>query len=252
VNVSATAGRGRLRAYSLYQLRDYWFGPGAGTLLIVFFASAIPLLVVAHTARRGGDIGAAAPMLRQLFDSLVQFLSWVGSLLAVSGLASTDRHPGLARFLFSKPIGVRAYYVQAWCVRGASLLLITAALLAVVQRFAMPVMWLDTMVSVALAWVLIGGVGLLVSVLVQKDAALGVALFAAPTILDAMHKAVPEWGWIQPVLLGLPPTHKLGSVRTALLNDVPVAAVDVWHIVLFGIGSVALATYLVRRMPLVR
>lgn len=252
MTVPAGATRGRLGAYAVYQARDYWKSAGAGTLLIVFFVNVVPMLVVLRAASEGDGIGDTTLAFKQMIDTLVQFLAALGPILAVSGLASQDRHPGLVRFLFSKPVSVRAYYLQAWVVRGASLLVLTLVVAAAVGRFVTPLAVTDALVPVGLAWLLIGGVGFVISVLIPRDTAALFAVFIAPTLLDAMRQGVPQWTWVEPVLTLLPPTHKLGGIRTALLNDVPVAMADVWHIALFGIGSVALATYLVRRMPLVR
>jgi hypothetical protein len=189
-------------------------------------------------------------MVRTAYTALLQFLSLIGPIVAVGGMVSADRAPGLSRFLFAKPIGVSRYYLQMWLLRGLGLLLITAILSAVVHTVA-PVPWWGAVQGIAVTWTLIGGVGFLASVLAPRDSMYVIGLYAVTTLLDQL-RTLPDLGWLERPLAVLPPMHKLGALRTALLGDSGWVWADALHVLGWGLGCVALATVLVRRLPLVR
>lgn len=248
------ASRGRIGGYALWQLRDYVTTvAGAGSLLIPFMTGVFPLLIMTYMSEGvGANPGQITAAANSAFDTLVATTATLGALLSVAGLVSSDRHPGLARFLFSKPVGVPRYYLQAWLVRGAALAFIMLILAQTVHQVVATVPWLAALGAVAIAWVLLGGVGLLFSVLTSRDGWALVGVYLIVNVFDAMHKAAPEAQWPGPVLAILPPMHKLEGIRHSLLRHTPVDQGDLWHVLLFGAACVALAMYLVRRMALVR
>jgi hypothetical protein len=93
----------------------------------------------------------------------------------------------------------------------------------------------------------------LLSVLLARDSAVLIGFYLLVTIINTVKENVPSarW-WTKPVLAVLPPFHELGTVRDALLRGTPMPSGDLWHALLVGTACVALATYLVRRLPLVR
>jgi hypothetical protein len=109
-----------------------------------------------------------------------------------------------------------------------------------------------TLAAVGAAWVLIGGAGFLLSVLINKDVAVLFIIYLVPTLLDSMARAGAAWWWVKPVLTIVPPTHKLAALRGGLLGPTTVNTGDLTHILLYGAGCAALALWLLRRMPLVR
>lgn len=248
-----TATRGRLGGYALWQLRDYAMGPLVATALLVVVISVFPMWMIAHVARGAGaspaDVGRQIP---QLFDTMIGFIATLGPIIGVAGMVSSDRQPGLSRFLFSKPVSVSAYYLQAWLVRGAGLLLLTLAATLFVNQAIAPVAWKEAVAVVAICWVLIGGLGLLISVLVSRDPTALFIVYLIPTVLESIRTGVPRWTWVKPVLTVLPPTHRLDDLRRSILAHAPLDQGDFWHVIVFGAASVALAAYLVRRLPLVR
>jgi len=239
-------------AYASWQVRDYLAGPGAGTAAIVFFVTVLPMLAIVGGMSPEAPHAESGLIVIQMFDTMVQFIAIVGSFISVSGFVSGDRSPGLARFLFARPVNVRAFYLQAWVVRGLSLVALALILSLIVHFFAAPVPWGRAAAVVAVSWILIGGLGFLASVLVQRDAVALVAVYLAPVTLDALRGGLPDTRWIGPALAVLPPVHLLGGIRTALLTGLPVDRGDLLHVLAFGVACVVLATFLVRRLPLVR
>ena len=246
--------RGRLGAYASWQFRDYALTTsGLGTLLVPFMLSVFPMLIMKYVVTKSGATAAQAEnAYGTQFQVFVSTLALVGGMLTVAGLVSADRRPGLTRFLFSRPINVSTYYVQAWLVRGAGLLLIALVLAQTVNVFVTHAAWREAIAAVGVAWILIGGFGLLLSVLVTRDIPVLLVFYLIVTILEQIRKNVPTADWVKPVLAIMPPFHLLTPLQTALLRGTPVPAGDLWHVLIFGAACVALATYLVRRLPLVR
>jgi hypothetical protein len=247
-----SAPRGRLGAYAWWQLRDYMTGPGIGTLVIVSLVSVAPIFAMLQAMRGRAEGMPADELVGPLFLAFVQFIALVGPVVAVGGMVSSDRQPGLTRFLFAKPISVPLYYLQMWGLRGTGLLVITAALSLLVHRFAAPVAWWPAVLGVAITWVLLGGVGVLLSTLVPRDSIYLIGLYAVTTLLDQFSRIAPQWRWVEPVLSVLPPMHKLNGVRTALLGGSAPVAADLWHVLAWGLAALAAALLLMRRLPLVR
>jgi hypothetical protein len=247
-----TAARGRLGAYAWWQLRDYVLGPGAGTLFLVGLVSLAPIFGMRRAMGVAAGPEAMADMVRVSFLAMVQFLALVGPIVAVGSMVSADRAPGLARFLFAKPISVSRFYLQMWLVRGAGLLAITAVLALTVDRLAAPVPWLAAVGGIALTWLLLGGVGYLASVLAPRDSIYVIGCYALTTLLDQFRSIAPQWAWVDGLLTVLPPMHKLGPLRNALLAGQGWSWPDAWHVMGWGAACVVLATVLVRRLPQVR
>jgi hypothetical protein len=132
------------------------------------------------------------------------------------------------------------------------LLLISLVLTQFVNIVVAPVAWREAIAAVGLAWIMIGGFGLLLSVLVTRDIAVMLMFYLVVTILEQVHKNMPAAHWVKPLLAILPPFQLLASLESALLRGAPLVAADLWHVVIFGAGCASLATYLVRRLPLVR
>jgi hypothetical protein len=247
-----TAPRGRLGAYAWWQLRDYALGPGGGTLVLVGLVSVAPIFAVMRAVNGTAPGVAVQDIVQPAFLALVQFLSLVGPIVAVGSMVSADRAPGLTRFLFAKPVGVSRFYLQMWLVRGAGLLAIAAFFALLVHTLAAPVPWMGAVLGVALTWLLIGGVGFLASVLVPRDSIYVIGLYAATNLLDQFRSIAPQWEWPGLLLTVLPPMHKLGALRSALMDGNGWVWADAWHVMGWGAACVALATVLVRRLPLVR
>ncbi len=245
--------RGRLGDYAWWQLRDYATGPAIWTVVVVFVLGIFPLLMMKYASARGGVPPAQLDgLVAQSFASFVGIMAALAPMIGVARLASHDRAPGLSRFLFSQPVGIRRYYLQAWAVRLAAALAITLAMSLAINQFVAKVPWLGAAGAVGISWALVGGVAFLLTVLTAHDAGAIIALYLMPTLLSTLHETAPTWWWVKPLLTVLPPTHKLDALHRALLQHTAVSPGDLWHVLLYGAGCVVLATWLVRRLPMVR
>jgi hypothetical protein len=247
-----STSRGRMGHYAWWQLRDYAVGPGVGTLFLVALVGLLPIFLMRSAMEGMGTGEAPDEIVRPAFLAMVQFLALVGPIVAVGSMVSADRAPGLTRFLFAKPIGVSRYYLQAWLVRGAGLVALALLCMLSVHYFAAPVPWQGAVLGIALTWLLIGGVGYLASVLLPRDAIYVIAIYATTNLLEQFRNVAPQWDWPGLVLTVLPPMHKLGPLRTALMDGSGWVWADAWHVIGWGLGCVIAATVLVRRLPLVR
>ena len=249
-----SATRGRLASYAPWQLRDYVLTTaGMAALLIPFVLGVFPLILGKLVATKSGASEADVQRLATSgFSQFVFVLALAGPMFTIAGIVSGDRMLGISRFVFSKPVNPSAYYLQAWLVRGAALLAIATVLAQSVNLFIARVPWMVAVEVTAVAWVLIGGFGFLLSVLFARDVAIVLVFYLIVVILDQVRTNVPAAHWVKPVLTVLPPFNLITPVRDALLRGTPLPMGDLWHALIFGTVCVALATYLVRRLPLVR
>lgn len=248
-----TAMRGRLSGYALWQLRDYASRPMIWTILAVSVFGVFPLIVMKIHAADLSRMDDEGMPYRQAFEGFVAIFGFLAPMLAVSRLVSKDRSPGLTRFVFAKPVGVREYYAQAWIVRAVAALLLAASMGVLINQFIGEVPWLRGLAVIGVCWVLIGGVGLLLSVLTKLDTGLLIAVYLIPDVLNQLLEASPgsSW-WVKPWLTIMPPMHRLDEIRRAILTDAPFPQGDVAHALLYGAGCAALGVFLVRKLPLVR
>lgn len=249
-----SAQRGRLGAYALWQAGDYLLGPAIWTVFVAGVLGVFPMIMFqAQMSHANVPAGQLDTMMAQRLDAFIGILAFFGPMLAVNGLVSKDRAPGLSRFLFAKPVGVAQYYAQAWVIRGGLLLAVTALSVAAVNSFLMKVALLPALGTVGVSWLLIGGAGLLVSVLTAQDTGVLIVVYLLPDLLDGMPQVAPSMNWLwKPLLEVMPPMHRLDEIRRSLFGSGPIPGGDIWHAALYGVACVALAAYLVRRLPLVR
>lgn len=185
------------------------------------------------------------------FGTLVIHLA---AFLGVTRLVSDDRANGYARFLFSKPVGVPRFYAQLWVAHGALLVaLVTGIAVLAARAFApAPVSVGGIAATMALTWVLVGGVGFALSAVTSYDAILLVVAFVGSEMLHAL-KDVPEsplWPWLQQVTRLTLPLHKLAYVRASLMAGDAVPWPHVAQVVAYGVGAFALGIVVVRRRAL--
>jgi hypothetical protein len=85
-----------------------------------------------------------------------------------------------------------------------------------------------------------------------RDSIYVIGLYAGTSLLDQFRTIAPQWEWTGLLLTVLPPMHKLGGLRGALMDGSGWVWADGWHVMGWGVGCVVLACVLVRRLPLVR
>lgn len=220
----------RLRAYALWQGRDYLLDRGAPTALVgTLFGYMVggPLLVGMHAqlarmsaaqvAREGGIDAVRSALVGEVTLTFLSLLLgnfvFLGALFAMNGIVANDRKQGYYRFLFSKPLSPDRYYGQAFVVHWAGFLLITTLLGLVYQALVGPVLTGPVYVAVALMYLCYAGVAFALSAIARWDWLSLVAVTVAA-----------NWLWLRfgqstgplTVLLYLfPPIHRTSEVYAA-------------------------------------
>jgi hypothetical protein len=233
---------GRLGAYAWWQLRDYLLERGLSTFVLGAVLVLAPVVLVGPAAREAGPA---------VLGGTVGTFAMLGTIFALNGLSSIDRQRGYFRFLFSKPVSVPRYYAQAFAVRFAGLLALAALLFgtfALLTRGALP-LW--ALASVALTYLLVGGVGFLLAAVTRHDGVALVAVLVATTLVRAAASLSPgAGGALRAAGAVLPPLHALDAARDALAGGTaPPAGVLVW-VLSYGLGCLAAGLLVLRHRPL--
>lgn len=219
-----------LRRYAWWQVRDFvrtraiWLVPLAILALWIFRDNYDASEVARNIAANGGRRGRAEsePM---MFRTIVLGLSAAGaafgSLIATFGIVARDRERGLQRFLFSKPVSITRYYLQAFAINGVGLLAVMALALGLTSLvFLRPVPLLESLLVGGTAYALIGSFSFLLSTLVRFD-------FAAAGVISVLSIPVYALGerWRYPLAtMGrwlLPPIPALAQIIDPSMNLVP-------------------------------
>ncbi len=240
--------RGRLARYSLYQLRDYLVERGLPTLLIgtILFLPLIFALLRPSALR-----GTSGELLLASLAALLPIFGFIAVLLGINGIVSNDRQRGYFRFLFSKPISVRRYYVQAFLINGVGTLAVTALLILALSLLAgasFPV-WIVR--YVAIYYVAAGGVGFLLSVLTRFDwVALGVIWVLAQSLRAV---TLQLGGWYHDVIDVLfPPAHLMAQLAGDMGQGVTIPSRTLLWVGGYGVLALLLGVIVLRTRPLAR
>lgn len=248
--------RGRLVAYLRFQLEDYLVQRAAIALILVLFVAGLPL----WSTLRGqpdffkGPRGAAFAM--QLYSGTLALFLPVGAFLGGSAIVSTDRHQGFIRFYFSKPVNVLAYYVQTYVLHCLVFVALFGALTWAFGAFTVHVSVHRAMEAAALTFVLVGGLGFLLSTLTRFDGGLVVLLYVISMTLQqvvaqpARADVLP--GWLRQLSRILPPAYALDQLRNHLYAREALDQWQLWHVIGYGAGAFLLGFFALRKLPLTR
>jgi hypothetical protein len=246
--------RGRIGAYLLrFQLRDLLV---YRVTLPVMMAAFVAWMIVATDARR---MDWASPQGSRMALDIVRVVGHVmfinvAVFLGIARLVSDDRSNGYYRFLFSKPVSLERFYAQQWLAQGASLVIITGLLGLWLQANTTAIPIRETMLVMALAWILIGGVGFALTAATNYDSLLLLLVWliskVAHTIKDAPDS--PMWPWLQEVTRFMLPTHKLEYVASELIGGNPLPVAHAAHVLAYGAVGFIVAVVLLRRTSFAR
>ena len=244
-----------LLAYARFQLGDYLLRRASVALLMVVFMAGLPLWGMLRGQPDLFKNPSSAVLAMQLYTGTVALFLPIGAFLAGAGIISADRHQGFFRFYFSKPVNVVAYYVQTYLLRGIVFIALFGALTWGWGALTIHVSVHRAMEAAALTFVLVGGLGLLFSVLLRFDGLLLVLVYLVSMTLQqivslAGKPRLPEWA-VQLAKV-LPPVYRMDQVRNHLYAAEAISAADVWYVVGYGIGAFALGLFLLRKLALSR
>lgn len=219
--------KARVGRYGVWQLRDYVMGIGGVTLLL-------GVLAIGMARGTNVSVGAADHVQRvashAVADWVLGVVSFLGAVVACSGVVSDDRSRGYYRFLLSKPMNPVRFYLQAYAVRGVGFLAITALLWAECALFIGAGSFVGTVGNAALCYLGFGGVTFLFSTTWRQAGVVTLACCAAASIVNGLLNKNVGWQPLWLVLHALlPPVHAIGMASASLV---------IW---LAGYGLVALA-----------
>ena len=248
-----------LLRYARYQLTDFLAQRLSLPLLLLAFVAALPTYMMAkHSAPDFMQTQMGANLAKQMFAQSITLFLPIGAFVGSVGVMSTDRQQGYVRFLFSKPVGVVAYYAQAFALHAALFVALFGAVVWGFSRYTIHFSVHRSMEAAALTFLLIGGVGFLLGALTRLDSALLLVLYLAGLILQqlvATPNGLPNGGlpaWLAILARVLPPALPLDHVRDALYAGTAVDMGDFWHVALYGAGAGVLGLIALRRAPLAR
>ena len=244
--------RGRLRAYARYQLVDFLMQRATLPTIAIAAFGAMTWYAAGASAGLAGEQGEAFAEVQ--FRTLGSLFVALAGFVGIGRIVSDDRATGTVRFLFSKPVSLTAYYVQQWIVNGVALVAIAGILGTAWQAATVPQHVGGLMMTMAMAWVMLGGVGFLISVLTNADLPAIAGVYLGTALLRGLCDlpASPLPAWLRQATRVLPPTQKLDFVRDQLLAGAGIPWTHAVHVLLYGAGAFLLGLVVLRRTSLVR
>ena len=246
--------KGRLTAYALYQLRDYFATRALPTLI------ASGLVAWALAAARGVTLSDLDPTggidardrVQQTFELLLAAFALVAGAVAAHGVVSHHRTRGYDRLVFSRPVSPVRYYTQGFVLAGVGAVVL-GTVGAEVYAVAVHPVWLPGVAGyVALAWLLIGGLAFLLSTVTAFYLPVVALVLAADLAVDHFADALSAAGAgavAAAVQLLLPPAHVLVTLRGAFARGLPIDPRAIAWPAGFGAACIVAAMVLLRRRP---
>ena len=242
-------------SYARFQLGDYLLHRAAVALVMVVFVAGLPLWGMLRDEPDLFKNPNNAVLAMQLYTGTVALFLPVGAFLAGVGIISADRHQGFFRFYFSKPVNVVAFYAQTYLLHGLVFIALFGALTWGWGALAIHVSVHRAMEAAALTYVLVGGLGLLFSVLLRFDGLLLVVVYLISNVLQQIvsmpgRPRLPPWAVQFSAVL--PPVYQMDQARNHLYAAEAIPAADIWHVVGYGVGAFVLGVLLLRKLALSR
>lgn len=182
----------------------------------------------------------------------------VGPIICLSGIVSQDRTMGYTRFLFSKPVSPRWFYLQSFVVRMLGFLVLGHALLFLYGAFEPPAYSPKFLADLVIAFLSYGGIIFLLSVVSRYDGLVAIVLFLVSAVVWGKWELATGFGHV--LTYAFPPIEKYGDLHTwvvGLTRMGTIGAVEfpwkwaVWG-TSYGLACLALGLYLLRRIPLTK
>ena len=238
-----------LLRYAPYQMGDYLRERGLVTIGVGLLLGYLMSLNVA--GHLGDDARRAREISPVFFSTAGGLIAWFGALTAINGIASNDRVRGYYRMLFSRPVGIVSYYLQAWLVHGLGFLLVVVVLLGVYAATVTPFLPMWLLPWVVLAWFLLGGIGFLLSAITRFDGILFVVVVLVSLILrTAMARREDAAADIVRVLTV--PIDRLQSIMVAAIDERTPPGSDVMWVAGYGLAALAIGAVIIHRRELGR
>lgn len=248
--------KARMAAYGGYQLRDYFVGRGALTII------ATSLAAWAYAASTSITLAAFDPsagiegrdQAHRAFTAVLSMFAIIAAALAAQGLIARDRRRGYDQLWFSRAVSPLRYYLQGFALSGLGAALLGSAIAEVYAIAVHPIFVPGAVACVALAWLTIGGLAFtlsrftwlhtpIVALLVGGDLALH--QFAPALRSTAAGSALVDFGQYL-----LPPAHVIVALSDPLVQGTLIdPRALIWPVV-FGVACLTVAALQLRRRPL--
>jgi hypothetical protein len=243
----AAPKRARLRAYGLWQLRDYFVERGAPTLVVIGLFGWLliaPLvsrlgpmlenvparLIVQHGSRAAAQHAMLQEMSAEALSNFLGAIVFVGALFAMNGIVANDRKQGFYRFLFAKPVSPPAYYGQAFVLHGIGFLSIVAAMSLVYGALVTPVLTASFLAAVGATYLCYAGIAFALSAAARWDWLSLVTVSVAATYVWERYGQSTSPAAALAYLF--PPLHRTSEVYNAAASRMALP----WHLVLWFVG----------------
>ncbi len=242
-----------LLAYAPWQAR-YALLRAAAPLGLFMLLGGIPLWgiisgVGLEAVRQPGEAQSAAML---AYGQMMTLSMTLGALISVSGLVALDRERQYFRFLFSQPVVPWQYYLQQFVI---SAVLFAAAMALIPMGFGMLVIDVPVLPVVQSAFlyvVLFGSLALLCGALLNKDGLVFIAVLIFAVTLQQAEAAGALPGWLAAFANALPPFVAAQDVRAQWLAGQAAETGALIRVLLYSLGMLAAALFIVRRAPLAR
>lgn len=213
--------RGNLIRYAGWQLRDFARERGIA-LLVIGIAIGVTVIGPMKAMNVQFDNDAA----RQLLVTILAQAAYLAAFVSFNGMISNDRKLGYFRFLFSKPVGIPAYYTQIFVVFFVGYLAVFAVLLALFGFAVFPVFPIGALMYCALVFLSLGGIAFFISSLFRFDWPVLAGVFMGTVLLRSVLEG--RDGWPRILLAMLPPLHELTPLAALVVGGTPEPRTVVW------------------------
>lgn len=260
--LSLTRRHARMASYSVWQFKDFAVNIAVVSILLFGLFGAMEIAQIhlqeqmLATRRPGMTMDVRQKLMA--FMTAYNMFAMVGPLICLTGVASQDRTQGYTRFLFAKPVSVRAYYAQALLVRFAGFLLLGHVLVIAYGMYEPPAYTPRFIADMTVAFLSVGGIVFLLSVLTRYDGLIAIVFLLVTALIRG--RWVTETGIKHAVTYLFPPIDQLGDVHNWVVKINPgfgpFTDVFPWKWGLwsagYGLACLLLGLYLLRRIPLTK
>jgi len=252
----------RLGRYSAWQSRDFVINVAILTVVLFALIGGVEIMQLRFQERVMAGRQFQRPM--SINVKLMQFLSIYGMfsivapIIATSGIVSQDRTLGYTRFLFSKPLSVRSFYLQSFLVRLIGLLALGQILVLAYGHFEPPAYTPRFLAEMSISFLSVAGVVFLLSTVTRYDGLLAIVFFLLGTLVRSRWESAGGLG--QALTYLFPPIDQSEQLRRWVLGLGPMGELISpnfpWKVVLwnggYGLACLVLGLYLLRRIPLTK
>jgi len=253
--------RARLGAYMRWQFRDFIaLGVLSAILFGLLAALQIMQMQTIEAMMAVGKGSHAMPLASKLsqFVSGYGLFAFVGPIICVSGLVSNDRQLGYTRFLFAKPVSVRAYYLDLLVVRFVGFIALGTVLVLAYSYFEPPTYNWRFLVEMTVSFIAVGGIVFLLSVVNRYDGLLSLLLLLVAAIVRDRWST--KTGFLHAMMYLFPPIDHADAVRRWVVGVDAMGQLGAtpfpWKWTLwnggYGLGCLLLGLYLLRRISLTK